>query len=376
MQFIVSTKRLVKALKQVMPAVGVRSTLPVLTGVRIEATSDGLVLEATDLEAATRCRLDGVTVTTNGVVVTPAKPLAKALAAMPDDEVAVEAIEGDGRMRVALSAGSRAVTLDTCPVEDFPKLLDASTLEPVASLKAADLADAFARAVLCASRDEARPVQTSVALFFTQGSPTLEVVATDSYRMGVQTAALAEPARAIMTLLVPARVAKELAKQMRKLRAPVAISRSAEAPVAGFAFGDAFWSTRLIEGEFPNWRQIVPDESGAAVSFDIAEMASALKAAQAVGNGGGTPVRLSLGDTSTLALVEGDATAIRETLATASFSPDGVGEVEVAFNPAYLADALRFVGTERTSMWVRDALKPALIGPADRRYVLMPVRLS
>lgn len=382
MQFIVSTKRLAKALKSVMPAVGVRSTLPALTGVRIEVTADGLVFEGTDLEVTARCRLDDdVAVMASGEIVTPAKPLAKALAAMSADEVTIEVVEAEERKRVALRAGSRTVTLDAFPVEDFPALLDASALEPIASVHTVKLADAFARAVLCASRDEARPVLTSIALFVAEGSSTMEVVATDSYRMGVIRVELAEPAPKTQTLLVPGRVAKELAKQVRKLRGQVAIglvSSGEEWPSrATFEFAASFWSVRLIEGEFPNWRQIVPDEgAGAAVEFEVDEMASALKAAAAVGNGGGTPVRLSLGETSTLALVEGGATAIRETLASAVFSPDGVGEIEVAFNLGYLAEGLKFVGAERITMRVRDGLKPALIGPPDRRYVLMPVRLS
>ncbi|MGH9201778.1 MAG: hypothetical protein ACRD2A_11155, partial [Vicinamibacterales bacterium] len=128
-------------------------------------------------------------------------------------------------------------------------------------------------------------------------------------------------------------------------------------------------------GRIPKWRQIVPDETGAAGEFEVGEMASALKAAAAVGNGNGTPVRLNLAETTTLSLVEGDATTIRETLATAAFQPNSVGALELAFNAAYLADALRFVGVECARMWVRDGLKLALIGPPDRRYVLMPVRV-
>ena len=90
---------------------------------------------------------------------------------------------------------------------------------------------------------------------------------------------------------------------------------------AAFSFDASFWTARLIEGEFPNWQQLVPAETGAAVEFDLDEMVSALKAVEAVRNGNGTPVRLSLGKTTTLALVEGDAMAIRETQATAAFTP-------------------------------------------------------
>lgn len=381
MKFVVSKKRFARALKTIAPAVGVKSTLPVLTGVHIAATGSGLTLEGTDLEACARYVLcDDVKVEQPGEVVTPVKALVKAIASMAADEITIESTETAGRPRVALRSGTRTVTLDCYPVEDFPTTRDEATIEPIASADAGALADVFSRAVLCASKDEARAALTAVALFFKEDSSVLEVVATDSYRMGILNVPLTTTARESRALLIPSRVVNELAKQLRKNRSLVEIGlvrREERVPTAiGFSFDSTTWSSRLIEGEFPNWQQIVPDETGAALDFEVDEMASALKAAAAVGNGNGTPVRLNLGETTTLSLVEGDATAIRETLTTAAFSPDGVGALEVAFNAAYLADALKFVGEERARMWIRDGLKPALFGPPDRRYVLMPVRLS
>lgn len=300
MQFTMSTKRLEKALKAVVPAVSNRATLPVLAGVRIEANDEGITLEATDLEASARYRLhDGVSIQRGGQVVTAAKPLAKAIASMQADEVEVESIELDGRARVALRAGTRTLTLDAYAVEDFPTMPTESAFEPIASVQAAILGEAFARAVLCASKDEARAALTSVALFFKEGSATLEVVATDSYRLGVLSVPMSEPATQGRTLLVPARIVKELAKQMRKHQGQVAISGGDTR--AAFSFDASFWTARLIEAEFPNWQQLVPAEAGAAVEFDLDEMVSALKAVEAVRNGNGTPVRLSLGETTTLA---------------------------------------------------------------------------
>lgn len=381
MKFVVSKKRFASALKAIAPAVGVKSTLPVLTGVHIAATGSGVTLEGTDLEAAARYVLrDDVRVVQTGEVVTPVKALVKAIASMAADEITIETTEAAGRPRVTLRSGTRTVTLDCYPVEDFPTTIDEVAIEPIATTDAKALADVFSRAVLCASKDEARPTLTAVALFGKQGSSVLEVVATDSYRMGILSVPLASASNENRALLVPSRVVKELAKQLGKARASVEIGlvrRGEQMSAAiGFSFDSTFWSTRLIEGEFPNWGQIVPGETGAALEFEVDEMASALKAAAAVGNGSGTPVRLNLAETTTLSLVEGDTTAIRETLTTAAFQPDGVGALEVAFNAAYLADALKFVGEERARMWIRDGLKPALIGPPDRRYVLMPVRLS
>jgi DNA polymerase III sliding clamp (beta) subunit (PCNA family) len=111
------------------------------------------------------------------------------------------------------------------------------------------------------------------------------------------------------------------------------------------------------------------------VTFDTDELASALKAVDAV-RSNGTPVRLSLGDPCSLSLVEQDNATVSESLSAATFSPDGVGAIEVAFNPKFLADGIRFLGGDRIEMWLRDSLKPALLGSNECRYLLMPVRTS
>jgi DNA polymerase III sliding clamp (beta) subunit (PCNA family) len=105
------------------------------------------------------------------------------------------------------------------------------------------------------------------------------------------------------------------------------------------------------------------------------ELTAALRAAASVRSTTGAPIRLSLDRTCSLALKEPDLGEMREQLAEARFTPNGAGALKVAFNPDYLADAIRFCGAERGRMWVRDGLKPVLFEGPDRRYVLMPIRM-
>jgi DNA polymerase III sliding clamp (beta) subunit (PCNA family) len=120
----------------------------------------------------------------------------------------------------------------------------------------------------------------------------------------------------------------------------------------------------------------VPNPEGGSFEFDPEELGSALRAATSVRSTTGAPVRLTLDRTCSLALKDPDLGEMREALTEAKFSPNGAGAMEVAFNPDYLADAIRFCGAERGRMWVRDGLKPALFEGPDRRYVLMPIRLA
>lgn len=381
MKLTASTKQLGTAIKAVLPAVPNRSGLPLLTGVRIDAAEAGCALETTDLELSIQRALgEGVSVLEPGSALVPAKALAKAIQAAQSAEVELEAVAENGRARLNVNAGNRTVTLDGFSVEDWPAIPKLGEFSPAATVESAALAEALELSALCASKDEMRPILTGVALFFQEGSALLEVVATDSYRLGALqvpvTDLRATPDRAP---LVPARVARALARQLKKQGGTVRIEVHGPgdrgAPILGLSFADSMWLVRTIEGEYPSWRQVVPEAEGGLLEFDAKELESALRATVSVrGTKGGT-VRLILDRSCSLAFAEPDCGTVREILPQARFSPNGVGPLEVSFNPDYLLDAIRVIGTERGRMWVRDGLKPALFEGPDRRYALMPVRM-
>ncbi|MGH2693317.1 MAG: DNA polymerase III subunit beta [Actinomycetota bacterium] len=380
MRFTLPKKRLIAAVKAVLPAVPTRPGLPVLAGVRIDAGGNLLSLKATDLEVAIEEFVaTDASVEEAGAAIVPAKRLLKALQAMAEDDVVLAAsAPEEGRLTVDVIAGNRTVTLDAYPAEDWPEFPSHAETTSVATVEASPLADALTRAALCASTDEARPILTAVALSFDEGSDALEVVATDSYRLGLIRIPLAAPPVALeRPLLVPARAAKSLAKRLkgeREVRILTEPDPTGGGSRAVFSFGRADWWVRTIEGEFPNWRQVMPEPEGGCLEFDASELESALKAASAVRESGSAPVRLALDRECALTLSEPDLGTVREELAGARFSPDGVGPLEVAFNPEYLADGIRFAGEERGRLWVRDGLKPALFEGPGRSYAVMPVR--
>jgi DNA polymerase-3 subunit beta len=382
MKLMVSTKPFTAELKSVLPAVANRSGLPMLSGVRLEVSEGEASIEATDLELTARRDVHGaVTVDGAGSVVVPAKALVKAVAAMGEPEIVLESC--DGRAGLDVRAGTRTVTLQGWPADDWPAAPWVAASDPIASIETSAVVDAFERVVRCASDDEARPVLTCVALFFRDDPAALEVVATDSYRLGVAQIPVEAGFRVSDgPLLVPARAVRLLAKQLKGAEGAVqvrALEASGEEPSRAsriaFSVPDAEWTVRTVDGEFPNWKQVVPEPGGGSFEFDPQELGSALRAATSVRSTAGAPVRLSLDRTCSLALKDPDLGEMREELTEAKFSPNGAGAMEIAFNPDYLSDAIRFCGAERGRMWVRDGLKPALFEGPDRRYVLMPIRL-
>jgi DNA polymerase-3 subunit beta len=215
MKLMVSAKPFTAELKSVLPAIATRSGLPMLSGVRLEVSEGEVSIEATDLElTARRVVRREVRVDEAGSVVVPATALVRAVAAMGESEIVLES--WDGRAGLDVWAGTRTVTLQGWPTEDWPAAPPVAAIDPIASIEASAAVDAFERVALCASDDVARPVLTCAALFFREDPPALEVVATDSYRLGVaQIPVEAGFGVPDGPLLVPARAVRLLAKQLK-----------------------------------------------------------------------------------------------------------------------------------------------------------------
>jgi DNA polymerase-3 subunit beta len=383
MGFIVDKKLFLKSLASVMPAVRARSTLPILSGIKLGGADTRFSLEATDLELV--IRLQGPAKGTGEAVdwaVVPAKALAKAVKSLSGNELTVDLVGQDERPVVEISSGKRRVAIDALPASDWPEIGSDIEFQAVCWFEARELADALRRVVLCASEDEARPVLTGVQFNFRGDS--LELVATDSYRLGVLSIGV-EPMKQApdWAPIVPAKALKALAKQLKREDGRgilyVGKSGSEDNPqrFVEFSFGTCdCWLMREISGEFPNWRQIVPEESGSVFEFASEEMAEAVKGAAALRSQKSVPVRISLGDSCELRMEENGTASVAEALSDASYFPNGVGPISIAFSPTFLLDAISFVGEEKVRMRATDPLKPALfLGENGGRYVLMPVRL-
>lgn len=376
MGFTIEKKQFQKALQSVAPAVSTRSSLPILAGVRLTGADTRFALEATNLEII--IRLQGAA-KGNGKIATavvPAKSLTQAVKAIGEAEITVDFTkEEDG---VEVSAGNRRIAINGFSVKDWPELPGGIEWQPVCHVETKALADALARVTLCASTDEARPVLTGVQFNF-DGEGGLELVATDSYRLGIiplEVEMLKDAPK--QSSLVPASALKALAKQLkgREGRTYIYVSESESLSRIEFSFDATSWVMRTVEGEFPNWRQLVPNSGkGGVLHFRSDEFAAAVKDAAALRSQKSVPVRLELGDECKIEMTDAGAVTVSHPMEGASYSPNGVGALTVAFNPDFIIDGVALIG-ERGRMWITDAYKPALFESEERRYVLMPVRLS
>ena len=368
MKLSLSRDTLFAALQTVGRAVSSRATLPSLGGIQLSATADGLTLRATDMEVGLVVSIPEASVESDGTVLLPGRLLGDVARSLPSGDVAL-ALRPEQR-DVELTAGGARFHLRTLPAEDFPRLPELK--EDGARLPAAPLAQTIDRVARAASRDEVRPILTGV-LFQAEGT-TLTMVATDSYRLSVKHTDLDTSLPEAIEANVPARALRELARIVAQEGAEeVAMSLARNQAV--FQAGAVVLSSRLIEGQFPSWRQLIPESFEHEVRLPRDEI---LEVARRIGQLAqrNAPLRF--------AFAEGELTVAAETPEVGDASeavpaPYSGEPLEIAFNPQFLIEGLESVEGDEVLMKLSSPLRPGLLEPVgadDFSYLVMPIRLN
>jgi DNA polymerase III subunit beta len=347
-----------------------RPTVPVLAGLLLEVTTDVLTVSGFDYEISTRAEL-AASGTEPGSTLVSGRLLAEICRSLPAQPVQLAA-EG---ARVVLTCGAARFTLPTLAVEDYPTLPPMP--EPAGSLESDVLAAAVSQVALAAGRDDTLPVLTGVRVEIDGDSLTL--AATDRYRLAVrQLAWTPRQPDLVTTALVPARTLADTAKSLTtgpEVVLALATGATGEGMI-GFSGGGRRTTTRLLDGEFPKYRSLLPVDSPAAALVDTAALIEAAKRVSLVAPRN-TPIRLSF-SAGELTL---DAGGGDDASASESLGANYQGEpMTIAFNPGYLLDGLGALDSDTARMAFTTPTKPAVLTGKEPdptyRYLLMPVRLS
>lgn len=343
-------------------ASGRTGALPVLSGVRLELKGDALTITGSDLELT--IQLD-VTVggEDDGGTVLPARLASDIVRSLAPGKVEI-ATSGDD---VTISSGRSQFGVRPLSIDDYPRLT--TTSSSAVTLPAAEVGEALRQVVRAASTDEARPILTGVLL--AAESEGLRMVATDSYRLAVRDLPGASVLGADQKVLIPGRALSEL---QRLLGADGELAVRLGERDATFEVGGVRLTTRLIEGEFPNYRQLIPSSYPNVLTVGREALLEAVRRVKILARDA-TPVRLQmLSDSVRLTAITQDVgNAVEEIDAKLEGS-----ELTVAFNPDYLAAGVEAAAADEVTLSTLDALKPAVVRGVDRPdylYLLMPVRV-
>ena len=340
-------------------------TLPVLSGVRMDIVGDTLTVTGTDLELTITLTVD-VGGERDGAAVVPARLIGDIVKALPAGAVEIDLDSADGG-EMSISAGRSQFSVRPLALDDYPAQ-SAPTGEAV-TLPAETMSDALRQVVRAASTDDARAVLTGVLL--ASEDDGVRMVATDSYRLAVRDLPDSSVLGSGQKVLIPGRALSELQRLMGDVEELTVRFGEREAT---FEAGSTRLSTRLIEGEFPNYRNLLPSSYPNLLTVSKASMVEAIRHVKILAQDS-TPVRLTLGgDTVQLTAITQDVGNAAEEI---DASYDGA-EMTVAFNPDYLAAGIDAIDADDVTLATMDPMKPAVLrgaGQDDYLYLLMPVRV-
>ncbi|MDQ2583073.1 DNA polymerase III subunit beta [Saccharothrix yanglingensis] len=353
-----------------------RPPVPVLGGVLLDAgaedgSGEALTVSGFDYEVSAQCGVPA-TIADGGKALVSGRLLADITKALPNHPVEI-AVDGS---RMTISCGSARFSLPTMPVEDYPQLPSMPQL--AGELPGEVFGEAVSQVAVAAGKDDTLPMLTGVRLEIGEGKLTL--VATDRFRLAMRefpwepNAGLGEVA-----VLVPAKTLNDSAKTLGASGAKVQLSLAANDGLLGLSGTGRRTTTRLLDADFPKYRQLLPSEHSAAAIIEVDALVQAIKRVSLVAERG-TQVRLEFVEAGLRLSAGGDDEGSAEEELPVQYDGD---PVTIAFNPNYLLEGLQAVRTPRAHLSFTTPSRPALLKPVDEDgnvapgylYLLMPVRL-
>jgi DNA polymerase III subunit beta len=368
MKIALDRDSLLTELQAVTRVASTRSAIQALSGVQLSAADATCELRATDADVSLRVPLDAE-VSREGTVVLPARLMLDVVRSLPSTDVSLEfrAAEQD----VEVISGNATFHLRTLHGEDFPPLPQADPSTSI-SVPAQAFVETAMKVAGSASRDETRPVLTGILV--SASGNQLRMVATDSYRLSVKETTIETAISAGFEVNVPARALQELAR-LAAHNEGASLTISVRQNQVVFVLGSVVLSSRLIDGQFPNYRQLLPEAFEHELRISAGELRDVVRRISLLAQKN-APLRLAFAPGElTVSAQTPDIGEARESLPVAF-----QGEpLEIGFNPEFLRDGLEAIEEGDVILKLISALRPGLLESGDGSgflYLIMPIRLN
>jgi DNA polymerase III subunit beta len=360
----VAREQFAERVSVVARALSTRASVLVLGGMRLTCADGTLELAATDMELSIRASLDA-DMSGSGTVVVPGRLLVDIARALPEAEVSLEHVADESML--AITSGSAAYRIHTYSAEDFPHLPELGSIE----LQPADaeaLLGTVARVGRSASRDESRPVLTGIFASFEPGK--LVMAATDSYRLAVKETEVPGPLLELEAI-IPSRALQELT---RIAGGSDTVELAVQENHVVFGADGVWLTTRRIDGQFPNYRQLLPEQFEHELELPRDELLDVVRRVGLLAQRN-SPIRLRFADGElTVSSRTQDVGEASESLP----APWVADAMEIGFNAEFLRDGLESIDSSTVRVKLISPLRPAVLqgDAADYTYLIMPIRLA
>lgn len=367
LKLVTKREELVSKLSTVSRAVSTRAATQAFSGILLSAGEDGVSLAATDGEMGLRTALEAE-VSAAGAALLPGRLLPELARSLGEADVEIELRERE--RDVEIRSGGSSFHLRLLPAEDFPPLPE-QPAEPL-RIPATALAETVELVAPAASRDDMRPVLTGVLV--SAAGEEMTMVATDSYRLAVKRTELESAVGGELEANIPARALRELARIVAA-EGTEAVSVGLLPNQAVFEAGPILLNTRLIDGQFPNFRQLLPESYEHDVRLERPEFLDVVRRVSQLAQRN-APLRLAFSSGELKVSASTPDVGDAEETMPAAFEGE---PLEIGFNPEFLRDGIESVGGDGILLRLISPLRPGLLQPLeseDFRYLVMPIRLN
>lgn len=369
MKLSLTQENLAKALSTVGRVVNARGSLPVLANVFIGTDKKRLKVAATNLEVGIVYRI-GCKIDEEGSLTIPARLFSEFVSSLPSGNIELSSSD----LSLQIKTHHYESQINGISAEEFPLIPEIKT-EPALILPAADLKEAIAQVVGAASMDEARPVLAGVYMHIADGM--LVVVATDSYRLAEKKLKLTTLKKDDkLSVILPAKTMSELARILAETTGEVKVYLSENQVM--FETENVELTSRLIEGQFPNYQQIIPESSLTDVVIDTDEFSQVTKVAGLFARENAGSVRLEVKEEGRVDVVA-NASQVGDNTSSADCEVTGE-DGEISLNARYLTEALAAIKTDQVEFSISGKLNPCVIRPVEEKgkpdylHIIMPLR--
>lgn len=367
MKISCTQEKLNRGLSVVSRIVGNRTSLPVLSNLYLEAKDGELQLSATDLEIGVKTKV-GAKIDEEGAITIPARLFSEFIAANNDENISLELKE----LTLHLKSARYEANIKGIDPAEFPQIPEIAK-DSLIELPTNDFVKVVSEVIIACAADDTRPVLAGV--YFKFEKEALYLVATDSYRLAekkIETPGLI----AEKEFIVPARTMQEVLRIAASDETAEKISISATENQVSFIVGDTQIVSRLIEGAFPNYKQIIPSSFRSSANLELKELVSAVKMSALFARQGANNIKIKF--TPQGLVINSVADQIGDNVSTVAASVTGE-EVEITFNVKYVLDILQALPDKNILFEVNDKASPGVIKPEkakDYVYIIMPLRVE
>lgn len=368
MKVLCEQKKFLDALDIVGRAISSSNTLPVLNNILIKAEGKNLFFSATNLEIAVRYFFE-CEVRNEGSITVPAKLLMSYVSLLPNEKLEISATEG---LNFTVKADKSQTKMKGIHADEFPVIPQVDKGSDLV-LPVKDLNLAIQQVAFAASQNSSRPVLSGVLMVVDK--KTLKMVATDSYRLAEKKIELVKGRDELVECIIPVKTVQELGKLLSKATAQEVFVDITKNQIL-FRIGDIEFTSRLIEGRFPDYERIIPKDSKSKAEVDTQELQLNMKRVSLFARESNNSVKVSVTNDGKLT-ISTDETKVGEDRAEVDIVLTGENN-KTALNAEYLLDVLAAIGASRIFIEMNDKLSPVVIKPCkddNYVYIIMPLKV-